>query len=1026
MVHSHDFYNLYQTTYTKYTEQYGKLVCVFLKKGSFYELYGQEDPKTQKQLNSAKEVLELFGIAIHVYPGEGPHGTTGYFGGVPDYTLDKWAGKLTKLGWTVVVMDEVKNAAGKVSCREVSRVLSAGTHVENAETASSFFLTAMWVQTHLQHAPAFGIAAADLTTGQTFLYEGQATGSAAHWHADDVRHCFQVYPPKELLLFLDGPPILYDEDTLRRTLYIQPTVPIHVRPVSKETQGAFESTLARHEYLQRMFQPKTALPLRTWLHVATDGSSKTERALCGLLRFSEDHASKLAECLQAPKVWHPTATLQSINNALSQLNLVRLGNEQQCVEDLFARPLTAMGKRALSARLCSPLTNPEQIQERQVQIQWLLDANHLQHTQFHTSLSIVHDFARLHRSIYRGTIRAEDIVQYWQSMTTLAFLVPMLATSPFFKEGLLEDIQLCLTELAKQFDLEKAKQAEEKPDCFSFLNSATAGKKSANAETEIQNVVKSANDWLQNFRKEIGLSETDAYYKPTDKTEFVIHGTKLAAQRIEKSVKSPTSNYTKLRVKALTSSVRIEHPALEEFESKLDAAKQQLQRCLAAEVPVACIAYSQATRSIWQPIEDWVVDVDLAFSMAKTAKEQGWVRPELDTDGDTNVPSYLSITNLRHPLIETQKRTSKYVAHTVHLGFGDHGQGWLLYGMNASGKSSLMKAIGLAVCLAQLGSFVPATGMRWRPFRKLATRILNQDNLWAGLSSFAVEMSELRDMFQIADHQTLVLGDELCAGTESVSATAIVAAGIQWLHKTGARFVLATHLHDLGKLPMLKQLPGLKFWHLHVEYDRVQDRLIYHRTLQPGSGSTLYGLEVAKALHLPHEMIESAFAFRRQLLGETALEEAKRSDWNAQVAVDRCSKCGSTQGLETHHIQERQHASNQRNQDGTALNHVRNLVVLCSKCHDEHHNNAFEIGEVQDTSDGPVRQITNLQQYAYEPPKQAPKKKASQWTDEEYFVIQTTLAKDRTLHPRLIALQLKTEHGIQITERQLKQLLSTS
>ena len=107
--------------------------------------------------------------------------------------------------------------------------------------------------------------------------------------------------------------------------------------------------------------------------------------------------------------------------------------------------------------------------------------------------------------------------------------------------------------------------------------------------------------------------------------------------------------------------------------------------------------------------------------------------------------------------------------------------------------------------------------MTLRPFHRIATRILNQDNLWAGLSSFAVEMSELREILAVADSHTLVLGDELCAGTESISGTAIVAAGIEFLHKVGARFVLATHLHDLMKLQVITGLNALRIWHLHVE-----------------------------------------------------------------------------------------------------------------------------------------------------------------------------------------------------------------
>ena len=93
--------------------------------------------------------------------------------------------------------------------------------------------------------------------------------------------------------------------------------------------------------------------------------------------------------------------------------------------------------------------------------------------------------------------------------------------------------------------------------------------------------------------------------------------------------------------------------------------------------------------------------------------------------------------------------------------------------MNASGKSTLMKATGICILLAQAGCFVPAKEMILRPFRSIYTRILNQDNIFAGLSSFAVEMSELRDILRNATSNTLVLGDELCAGTESISAQAL-------------------------------------------------------------------------------------------------------------------------------------------------------------------------------------------------------------------------------------------------------------
>ena len=93
-------------------------------------------------------------------------------------------------------------------------------------------------------------------------------------------------------------------------------------------------------------------------------------------------------------------------------------------------------------------------------------------------------------------------------------------------------------------------------------------------------------------------------------------------------------------------------------------------------------------------------------------------------------------------------------------------KGMLLFGTNASGKSSLMKAVGLNVILAQSGHFVPCRGMAFKPYYNLFTRINNNDNIFKGESSFAVEMSELRSILKRADKNSLVLGDELCAGTQ--------------------------------------------------------------------------------------------------------------------------------------------------------------------------------------------------------------------------------------------------------------------
>jgi DNA mismatch repair protein MutS len=286
-----------------------------------------------------------------------------------------------------------------------------------------------------------------------------------------------------------------------------------------------------------------------------------------------------------------------------------------------------------------------------------------------------------------------------------------------------------------------------------------------------------------------------------------------------------------------------------------------------------------------------------------------------------------------------------------------------------------------------------------------------------GLSSFAVEMSELRDIFREAGPKSLVLGDELCSGTETTSATALVAAGLKGLIKRGSRFLFATHLHGLSKIEEISQNPGLKIWHLHVEYDHLQDKLVYHRILREGSGSSLYGLEVAKAMRIPVDILEDAIRFRKSLAGETELSESVGSSWNSNILRIKCEKCGSseTKGLEVHHIKARSVASSSGHlKDLSNVHSKANLVVLCDKCHDDEHVEAT-IGPLVQTSNGMERSVISS-------PSQAEKK--SKWSDEQLNEIKASYTKFPKLSMPALAKYLLNQHSIQISVPTLKKLLA--
>jgi len=166
-----------------------------------------------------------------------------------------------------------------------------------------------------------------------------------------------------------------------------------------------------------------------------------------------------------------------------------------------------------------------------------------------------------------------------------------------------------------------------------------------------------------------------------------------------------------------------------------------------------------------------------------------------------------------------------------------------------------MLSIGISVIMAQSGFFVPAVEFRFGVYNKLFTRIVSKDNLYKGLSTFSVEMMELKNIFNRADKNSLILGDEISQGTETESALAIVSSAILRLISLKSTFIFATHLHQLKNISQLQHLKSLIFLHLGIKYDEKDDRLIYNRVLQLGMGDSLYGLEFAKPLHMDSKFL---------------------------------------------------------------------------------------------------------------------------------------------------------------------------
>jgi DNA mismatch repair ATPase MutS len=186
---------------------------------------------------------------------------------------------------------------------------------------------------------------------------------------------------------------------------------------------------------------------------------------------------------------------------------------------------------------------------------------------------------------------------------------------------------------------------------------------------------------------------------------------------------------------------------------------------------------------------DALAELDALAQLATARRDNdGWAVPAIDSvDG-------LTADAIGHPLIADDRRVANDVA------IGPRGSVLLITGSNMSGKSTLLRSIGLNIVLAQCGATVCATRMIL-PETDLQTSIRVQDSLERGMSYFMAALARLKGVVDAAEHerpgrQLIYLLDEILQGTNSIERSIAVRAVTRHLLQAGAIGAMTTH--DLG------------------------------------------------------------------------------------------------------------------------------------------------------------------------------------------------------------------------------------
>jgi DNA mismatch repair protein MutS len=934
-------------------------LLLLMQVGSFYEAYEIDEPVPRGCGRLVADVLR-----IHLtlknnknLPGENNPWMVGF----PTYVLGKHLGRLNDEGYTVAVYDQREGEDKKIERYlkgvydyvirheggpdEDEAIAVASVSDPAARDRRLFGLTVEKYKDAFQkrnrvetYRYIISIAFVDLGTGKVGVSEQEGES-----YERELQDIMLHHAPPEVILCCEGGDLLGESEALRMEEILQKTGvagKIHrYDAISGKISTAKKLQVLGNVYeTTREEDPLTALGLERY-----DGIAGT---LTMVLDYVMKHDPVLVSKLRKPVFLDGEGgtTMRYNRDAFLELNIATIcekrrggvdSSKQKSLLDMLSHGMNPLGRRRLEAMLRRPITDENEIEKRQMSIAYFQSVARNNNNDLHLP-----DLEWMLLRWRRERLSFRLVGQLLQSMTLVC-----AKTCEHYPEFWGEDRktwEVFYADVTSRFDIEKMMNKE-----FDFIR-CTSSEQEEFMSRQLslkQQVIAIEEEYKEHFRMQQG----------PDGSYYLGCSVKKWESYQYTHPKNPLYEISKNKTQ-----VRVSLEALDKTSTRMQALMSERESYVLASFRSISRELLEKHDASLMCIVQKIADMDCWIALAAFFEKHHYVRPKILQNGNGN--EKIVVNDLRHALHEYLHHDILFVPYSFSLGGEEEEEttedkppplGMLLYGMNSSGKSTILKSLGIAVWLAQCGLYVAAQDMEWTVRRSLYTKIGAYDNLFCNHSTFVAEMSELNYMLRRAGKYSLILCDELTSGTETSSATGIVASCLLELVSKKILFLFTTHLHTLQKIPEVRDNPRIRTCHFRVRSASedleasssllIEDiRIRYDRELRDGSGDDRYGIEIARALGMPESFINNAFAFRNRVEifvhDDPHDAEVNVSRYNPRVVMRCCEKCGSRIHLHAHHITPQK----QFHKDPKMIhnkNGAYNLAVLCERCHHAVHSN---------------------------------------------------------------------------------------
>lgn len=958
----------YINYHNKFVEKYGKKIVVLEQNGKFFELYATdtEGPDLSEICGLLNIIKSKKNKSINRVDRKNP-----YMAGVPVVSSTRHINILVQNGYTVIIIEQVTSSdSRKGVTREITEIISSGTYINGDQKPDNNYVIHLYIneeeQKNNKYLMCIGMSAIDITTGKSYINDIESTNIDDKFALDEAHRFINALNPSEIIIHYE-----MRENSNMDIKEVLTYLEINERNynLKNKIDKKYLKINYQREYLNRVFKECSQIDVIDFLDL--ERASNARISLILLLDYLYDHNNKIIENINKPLFFYNNDYLILGNNAINQLNIIENTNDNIKINSVFSivnNTSTNMGRRLLRDKLICPIINPDELNKIYDCNDEFISNNLYINVENH--LKDISDIERLERKMSLSLIHPYELYQLYNSYKNIYDIIEIIkktkkVKSYIPKKDIIKIFLEFIEEIEKTFILDELKKHN-----YKEINTNIFPKGKYNDIDLLIDQIGISNNFMDKLcitlSKLIDGKENNIVVKKNDRDGHYLYLTKRRSETLRLKLKNINEidvdgyklDIKKLEFRENINVVKIMLKELKELGKKSDEINELNEKLFNLNSKYYFENISKfyvKYKLMFKEISSFTSYIDLFKSNAKTSIMYNYVRPIIEKSDN----SFINCEQLRHPIIE-RIIDFEYVPHDLHI--GNDLKGILLFGLNSCGKSSLIKKLGISIIMAQAGLFVPAKKYTFSPYHYIFTRITGNDNLFKGLSSFTLEMLELRAILRRANKNTLVIGDEVCRGTEHISGNSIVAATLINLSKVNSSFIFATHLHEIANMKQIKELINVKSFHLSVSYDSNKDALIYDRIIKDGPGESIYGLTVAKYIIQDKSFMETALEIKNDLLKENnSLISGKTSKYNSQVFLYECSNCGKREekshitNLETHHINFQKDCDDNgfvKNKSHIKKNDKSNLAVLCNECHDKLHNNQISIEGYKMSSKG--------------------------------------------------------------------------